>query len=163
MTPRFSVFKILLLASLAATGCASHSTTPVAAEPDLVGVRIAHAAERASVALDTISGIEQQRTPLQVPSEDYAALPPALTQPVTIRWTGPIEQITQMLAARAGLQFHALGSPPPVPITVAVDVYQEPLIDILRSIGLQADRRADIHLDGYSGMIELRYAPVDRL
>jgi defect-in-organelle-trafficking protein DotD len=164
MMPNTSTGMILLaLATLAVAGCSPFSSpTPVAAEPDLVGTRIAQAAEKASQAMDTISGIEQQRTPLP-PVEDYSTAPASMTQPITVRWNGPIEQITQTLASRAGLQFRTQGRPPAVPITVVVDVYQIPLIEVLRSIGLQAGHRADINADGQAGVILIRYAPADRL
>ncbi len=164
MKPQISFSnKMLLLASFAVAACAGPSTVPVAAEPDLVGTRIAQAAEKASQALDALSGIEQQRTPIITQAEDLSAAPANLTQPVTVRWSGPIEQISQTLATRAGLRYVTRGSQPPVPITVAVDVYQQPLIEVLKSIGLQAGRRADLNVDGNAGVLEIRYAPVDRL
>jgi defect in organelle trafficking protein DotD len=165
MMPNFSFTKMLiLLAGLGFAGCSSFSTTPIAAEPDLVGTRIAQASEKAAAALDTISGIEQQRSPLlSTGTEDYSTAPAQMTQPITLRWTGPIEQIAQTLASRAGLRYITHGHAPPVPITVTVDVYQQPLIDVLRSVGLQAGRRADLNVDGASGVLEIQYTPVDRL
>jgi len=161
--PRFFVLSLsLLLVTATIVGC-SYPTTPVATEPDLVGVRIAQASEKAAQALDAISGIEQQRTPLIVAPDDYASVPPQMNEPITLRWTGPVEQIAQTLASRAGLRYLTRGQAPPVPITVVVDVYQQPLIEVLRSIGLQAGRRADIHVDGQMGILEMRYAPVDKL
>lgn len=154
---------LILLTSVAAASCANYATTPVATEPDLVGTRIAQAAEKASKALDTISGIEQERFPVMAGTEDYSSAPPNMTQPITVRWSGPIEQIVQTLASRAGMRYATRGKQPPVPITVAVDSYQQPLIEVLQSIGLQAGRRADIHLDGQTGVIEIRYAAADSL
>lgn len=163
MTPQSSVSRIMaLLAGLAVAGCNSYSTAPVATEPDLVGTRIAQSAEKASKALETISGIEQQRFPV-APPDDFSAMPPNMTQPITVRWTGPVEQIVQTLAQRAGLRYNTRGKPPSVPITVAIDVYQQPLVEVLRSIGLQAGRRADVNLDGQTGVIEIRYAAADTL
>ena len=135
----------------------------MATEPDLVGTRIAQAAEKASKALEAMSGIEQQRSPIAPAANDYSSAPPSMMQPITIRWTGPIEQITQTLASRAGLQYRIIGHPPAVPLTVVVDVYQKPLVEVLRSIGLQAGQRADINLDAQAGVIEIKYTPVDKL
>ncbi len=165
MNPKtfFSRTLLLLLVGLASCTSTVTSTVPVATEPDLVGTRIAQAAEKAAQALDALSGIEQQRTPLVAQNEDFSAAPENLTQPITVRWSGPIEQISQTLATRAGLRYTSRGQQPPVPITVTVDVYQQPLIEVLRNIGLQAGRRADLHLDGHASVLEIRYAPVDRL
>ncbi len=143
--------------------CEQTSVTPVATEPDLVSVRLSAAAEKASQALDSIASIEQQRSPATPPMPDYSTAPPNLTQPITIKWTGPIEQITKTLADRAGMQFHVSGPQPPVPLTVNVDVYQQPLIRVLESIGLQAGHRADLALDGKNGQVEIRYAPADKI
>ena len=124
------------LALLAA--CANTTVTPVATEPDIVTAKLEQAADKASRALDSIAGIEQQRAPASPPVEDYSRAPTNLLQPITIRWSGPIEQISKSLAERAGLRFRVKGAIPPVPLTVNLDVYQEPLVHVLRDIGLQA-------------------------
>jgi len=148
------------MAALLFVSCNS-TQVPVATEPDLVGTRIAQAAEKAAQAMDAIAGIEQQRFPLVV--DDYSSAPPSLMQPITIRWSGPIEQITRTLADRAGMQFKTIGRQPSVPVTVVVDVYQKPLIEVLRNIGLQAGQRADVSVDGQANAIEIRFAPADKL
>src|SRR5579863_415084 len=100
-------------------GCDKTTTvTPVATEPDIVTVKLAQAADKASQALDSIAGIEQQRSPAAPPLEDYNNAPPSLMQPVTLRWSGPIEQVTRVLAERAGMKFHVKGNVPSVPLTV---------------------------------------------
>lgn len=140
----------------------STTVTPVATEPDIVTAKLEQAADKASQALDSIAGIEQQRSPVSPQIEDYTGAPPNLTQPITLRWSGPIEQIGKTLAERAGLRFRVKGSVPPVPLTVTVDVYQQPLIHVLRDIGLQAGQRADLAVDAQGGVVEIRYAPPDR-
>lgn len=138
------------------------AVTPVATEPDIVTVKLAQAADKAAAALDSISGIEQQRNPDIHPVEDYSGVPPNLMQPVTIRWSGPIEQISKSLAERAGLRFHVKGNVPAVPLVVNIDVYQQPIIHVLRDIGLQAGHRADLAVDGATGTVEVRYAAADQ-
>ena len=57
-------FLIPILASLVLVlGCEKTTITPVATEPDIVTVKLAQAADKASKALDSIAGIEQQRSP----------------------------------------------------------------------------------------------------
>ncbi len=164
MSLRPALKSLLLLTGLVVSACANNQTvTPLATEPDVVSVRIADSAEKASRALDVIAGIEQQRGPATPAVEDYSNAPPAFTQLITVKWTGPIEQITQTLATKAGMNFRAQGQTPPVPLTVNVDVYQQPLVEVLRNIGLQAGQRADLSVDGRGGTIEIRYAPVDKL
>lgn len=152
-----------LVALVAMAGCADNpAVVPLATEPDIVSTRIAAASEKASTALETISDIEQQRTP---PSEveDFSNAPPGLAQLITVKWTGPVEQIVNTLAIRSGMTLHIKGARPPVPVTVTVDAYQQPMIEMLRDLGLQSGRRADITIDAPHGVIEIRYAPVDRI
>ncbi|MDX2027620.1 MAG: DotD/TraH family lipoprotein [Alphaproteobacteria bacterium] len=163
----FSSFIVALGALVLLAGCDSTSRSSgfggsgIATEPDIVTVKLAQAADKASQALDSIAGIEQQRNP--APSvENYANAPANLMQPVSIRWSGPIDQITKNLSERAGLRFRVKGNPPPVPLTVTIDAYQQPILHVLRDIGLQAGRRADIAVDGQGGAVELRYASVDQ-
>lgn len=159
---------MFLLAGLVLSACAegynvvTPSVTPVATEPDLVSTRIATAAEKASQALGTIAGIEQYKNPAP-PVEDYSSAPANLTQPVTIKWTGPVDQIVRTLASRAGMEFRVKGKHPPVPISVTVDVYQQPLIGVLRDIGLQSGSRADLAVDSRGSVVEISYAPVDKI
>ncbi|MDD3182870.1 MAG: DotD/TraH family lipoprotein [Alphaproteobacteria bacterium] len=155
--------KALLLAiGMALVGCSSMQLDPVATEPDLVSMRLAQAAEKAAKALDTISGIEQEREPQLPAPQDYSSAPPALTQLITVRWSGPIEQMVDTLATRAGMRYQAVGGRPNVPLLINLDVYQKPLIEVLHDLGLQAGRRADISVNSSNNTIEIRYAPVDR-
>lgn len=142
--------------------CTEPSTVvPVATEPDIVTVKLAQAADKASQALDSIAGIEQYRSPTP-PPEDYSRAPSNLMQPVTLRWSGPIESVVQTLAERAGYKFHVKGNFPSAPIIVNVDVYQRPILHVLRDIGLQAGHRADLSVDSASGVVEVHYAPADQ-
>jgi defect-in-organelle-trafficking protein DotD len=159
MHPRSFLF--LILAGLVLSGCEPPTVTPVATEPDIVTVKLAQAADKASKALDSIAGIEQQRNPASPPVEDYSGAPANLMQPVSIRWSGDIGPITKTLAERAGMRFRVKGNIPPIPLTVNVDVYQQPILHVLHDIGLQAGHRADLAVDGASGVVELRYAPAD--
>lgn len=154
----------LLGAGVLVAGCVTAtSVTPVATEPDVVSVRLAQAAEKASNALDTLSGIEQYREPQMPAPEDYSSAPPALTQLISIQWSGPIDQILQTLAARSGMRYKVAGSTSGVPLLVNLDVYQKPLIEVLHDLGLQAGRRADVSVNNLNNSIEIRYAPVDRI
>src|SRR5579863_5697327 len=96
-------------------GCDKTTTvTPVATEPDIVTVKLAQAADKASQALDSIAGIEQQRNPATPALEDYTGAPPNLMQPISIRWSGGIEPIAHTMAERAGMRFRVTGNTPPV-------------------------------------------------
>lgn len=160
------ISKLLRSASLAifALGLAAcegpGNITPLVAENDPVSLRIAQAAEKASTALDKIASIEQYRNPLP-PAEDFAGAPQPLAQPVTVTWNGPVEQIVQTLALKAGYNYRVAGTPPPVPLVVGVNAYEQSLVTILRDIGLQLGNRADVAVDAKGNVVQLRYAPTD--
>ena len=157
---RLIITCLLISGAVGLAGCSTPKVVPVAAEPDIVTVKLAQAADKASQALDSIAKIEQYRGPaIQV--DDYSGAPPNLMQPITLRWAGPMEAVVKVLAERAGLQFRTKGNPPAAPVTVSFDIYQQPLLQVLRQIGLQAGHRADLAVDGVGGVIEVRYAPSD--
>ncbi len=136
---------------------------PMATEPDIVSVKLAQAADKASKALDTIANIEQQKNPSVEPLRlNYAKASSSLMKPVSLRWSGPIEQVSRALAEHAGMQFRVIGRQPSVPLVVNVDAYKQPILNILRDIGLQAGARADLSVDQNIGVVEVRYAAADQ-
>lgn len=152
---------LFIAAVLSVSGCANTlqpDNPQVVAAPDKASMMLAEAADRASVSLETLAAIEQQRSPgvAVAPIEDA---PAEVNRAVTLSWAGPIEPVTKTLADRAGYRFRTIGTPPPVPLVVQVDVENTPIIDVLRSLGLQLGVRADVRADGERKMIEIHYAP----
>jgi len=156
---------------------------PALAAPDTVTLRLAEAAEKAAGSLDSIARIGQAATPpasapgmlpgtlgggmtpnptaANSDAEDMAVAPPELVAPVTISWTGPVESFLKTMAQRAGYSFHASGAKPPVPVTVTIDAYNQPLLKVIKSAALQVTGKADVVLDASRQAVEVRYAPVD--
>ncbi|MEZ5815347.1 MAG: DotD/TraH family lipoprotein [Alphaproteobacteria bacterium] len=161
-TSRF--FNILLVAlAVGASGCSSlekHSNDEpqIVAAPDTVSAMLANAADRASTALQTLAAIESTRTPA-TNIGPVGNAPVELRRAITVNWIGPAEPITKTLANRAGYEFLTIGTPPPVPIVVSVDVENRPVIDVLRNIGLQLGVRADVKVDSQRRVIEIHYTP----
>lgn len=128
------------------------------ASPDSVSAMLAEAADRASLSLEKLAAIEHSRAP-------NAAIAPAgnapqeLTRAVTVNWVGPVEPIAKTMAERAGYSFMPIGSPPPVPVVVSIDVENRPVIDVLRDIGLQLGVRGDVKVDSGQKIVELHYPP----
>ncbi|MDD4615516.1 MAG: DotD/TraH family lipoprotein [Alphaproteobacteria bacterium] len=136
---------------------------PIATQPDIVSIKLAQAADKAAKALDTIANIEQHKNPAVPPlQKDLSSASPAMMQPVTVRWSGPIEQITRVLAEKAGMRFRSSGRTPGIPLVVNVDAYQQPILYILRDVGLQSGSRADLLVDQNEGVVEVRYAAADQ-
>ena len=149
---------IIFVAGL--TACDAPKRNPqVVASPDKVSLMLADAADRASNSLETLAAIEQQKSP-GVAVQPIHGAPEELMRAMTITWVGPPEQITRKLADRASYNFVTLGNRPPVPLVVNIDVQNQPVIEILRDIGLQLGVRGDVKVDSERRIIELHYAPV---
>lgn len=131
----------------------------VVASPDKVSLMLAEAADKASTSLETLAAIEQKKSP-GVAVAPISNAPEELARAITITWVGPPEQIIRKLADRASYNFVTLGNRPPVPIVVNIDVQNEPVIEVLRDIGLQLGVRGDVKVDAEKKIIELHYAPV---
>ncbi|MDD3020339.1 MAG: DotD/TraH family lipoprotein [Alphaproteobacteria bacterium] len=162
----FLVFSLCVL-SLALSACETYSPVKVkdpqlVAQPDKVSMMLAQAADRASNALETLAAVEQKRTPeAGVPA--IGNVPAELRRAVTVNWIGPVDSITKMLADRAGYKFVTLGAVPATPVVVEVNVTNKPVIDVLRSIGLQLGPRANVHVNSSAKLVELGYSPVTGL
>ncbi len=141
----------------------SSAVKPVATEPDIVSVKLAQAADKAAKALDSIANIEQQKNPTIPPVQnDYAGASSGLMQPVSLRWSGPVEQVARVLAERAGLRFRVSGRKPDIPLVVHIDAYQQPILYVLHDVGLQAGSRANLSVNQNEGVVEVRYAAADQ-
>ena len=131
------------------------------ADPDKVTAKLAQAADRASLALETLAAVEQTRTPSVASKLAPAAdVPVELRRGVSVNWIGPAENITEMLANRASYLFKVTGKAPAAPLVVSLDVENKPIFDVLRSIGLQLGTKADISVDAVTRTVELRYGSV---
>ena len=154
----FYSVSVVCVSGLAA--CANVDPKPqLVVEPDQVTTRLAVAADRAANALDTLAAIEQVRTPTDLPP--LAANAPAeLRRSVTVNWIGPADAVVKTLADRASYRLIVTGNTPAIQTIVNVNARSEPLIEVLRDIGLQLGRRADLKVDVDQKTIELSYATV---
>lgn len=154
----FTTFAVI--GTLAACSPVDNSyNAQIVASPDKASMMIAEAADRASVALETLAAVEQARSP-DIAVAPISDAPAELRRAMTVNWVGPVEPIGKTLANRAGYEFVAVGDAPPVPIVVSVDEENMPIIDILRSLGLQLGRRGDVKVDAIRRVVEIHYAPV---
>ncbi len=156
----------LSLASLMGACTTYYPTTKrdpqVVANPDKVSLMLAEAADKASNALETLAAVEQSKAPAVAVQPIHNA-PPELMRAITLTWYGPAEQLVKTLADRASYTFIAVGDKPPLPLVVNMDIQNQPVIDVLRDVGLQLGVRADVKVDSTRRMIELHYAPVTGL
>lgn len=142
---------VLLLA------CAPKVEPQLVAEPDLVTLRLADAADRAAKSLEKLAAVESARTPVDLPPL-VAGAPPELRRSITVEWAGPVEPLVQQLANRAGYHFQLSGSDPAIALIVEVTAFRKPIIEVLRDVGLQLGDRAQVHVDAQAEKIEVVYA-----
>lgn len=140
----------------------SDASPQVVAAPDTVSARLASAADRAATALENLSAIEHSRSP-GVAVAPIAGAPIELRRAITINWVGPVEPIAKTLADRAGYSFVPVGTPPPVPIVVSLDIENKPVIEALRNLGLQLGMRGDVRVDSARELVEIHYPPTTGL
>lgn len=152
-----SGFAVLTLAACGNGGVGARNPQ-VAATPDRVSLMLADAADRSSNALQTLAAIEQARTP-NVSTAPITDAPPELQRAITLSWVGPVDPVVKLLADRAGYAFQTIGNPPPVPLVVSVDAENQPVVEILRSIGLQLGTKANVAVNGAARTVELSYVP----
>lgn len=136
----------------------SAGSPQIVAQPDGVTAVLADAADRAAVSLETLAAIEQKQGP-EIAVAPVGNAPSQLQRAMTLRWTGPANQLAKVLANNASYSFMEVGSPPSTPIIVNVDVENTPVIEVLRSVGLQMGRRADLRVDGAAQVVEMHYPP----
>ena len=154
-SPVTALLRAALLCGLLAgplSGCVSWTpdapvaVAPVPEEPDPAEMRLVEAVERAERALASLA----RALPAPDPESglpDANSLPAALRRPVTVDWTGPVETLAADLARRAGYGFAQAGRAPARPLIVAVEADAQPLIAVLRDLGLRAGSAATLTVD----------------
>ncbi len=148
------------LISLTTVACAPYVPDPqLVAEPDPIALRLAQAADRAANSLNVLAAVEQNRTPVDLPPLTASA-PAELRRSITVDWVGPIEPIIKTLADRVSYSFMTSGQKPQVPIVTNINVRSEPVIEVLRDIGLQMSDRGTLKVDANRKVIEINYAQV---
>lgn len=149
----------LALCLTACKGGVTREDPNIVASPDRTDLMLADAADRATKALESLASIEKAKNP----GQGDAAIPNAPTElrrSITMSWNGPVEPLARMLADRASYGFQTIGDAPPTPPVVNVNVRAEPVITVLRSVGLQLGNRGTLKVDPNRRVVEIEYAPV---
>lgn len=150
---------VFLLTACSSLGPYKVKDPQIVASPDKVSMLLAGAADRATTALETLAAVEQKRTPA-ASIAPISGAPAELRRAITVNWIGPARDVTEMLAHRAGYRFETLGAAPATPVTVSLDLTNVPVIEALRSVGLQLGSRGDIHVDSQNRVVELQYTSI---
>ncbi|EKD54671.1 MAG: DotD protein [uncultured bacterium] len=76
----------------------------------------------------------------------------------SVDWSGPVEPLVKQIAKATHYRVRILGTSPAIPVLVSVYDKNMMIADILRDVGYQCGRRAEVVIFPDSRVIELRYA-----
>lgn len=79
-----------------------------------------------------------------------------LERPVSLAWSGPIDQGVKALADRIGYRFYSTG-PHAVPIAVAVNMTDVPILDLFKAMGDAAGTSATVVVDPDHHQVEVQH------
>ena len=155
---------MLFIASLLLTGC--NTTTKIYKKPpynspsDDASIKLAEAASSVSDSMLEMARIDKAVKP--PPMDNILTIPNAynLQARASVDWSGPIEELTEQIAASAHYRVRILGKIPAVPVLISINVQDQSLAEILRDIDYQARKKASIHVYPNSQVVELRYAKI---
>lgn len=77
--------------------------------------------------------------------------------PTSLDWDGPVEPLVQQIANAANYKLKVFGKKPAIPVIISISARDKALGDILRDIGYQSGKQAQIVVFPSSRVIELRY------
>ncbi len=124
---------------------------------DEAEVKMAEAADSVSESLKELSEIERAMHPgAKLPA------PPSATRigmggNASVDWIGPVEPLISKIASASHYKLRVLGSKPAIPVLVQVSKQDVALMDILRDVTFQVQKKADIVVYPRNRVIELRY------
>lgn len=137
--------KLLLAVAAAASlaGCAHQTQAPAPESADVsVLKKLDEYAERSSLTMQRLAALQIDRSGL-APVELKA--PAGLDVPVSITWTGPVEQLVKKVAEMTGYTYEGvLGRKPATPVNVSISVTNMSAFQVLADAGAQAGIGADI-------------------
>lgn len=152
-------FKPWLLATICFTlyACAN----PPAPKPNYLNKTentLAEASFSVSRSLVDLAETEQAANPLDCLEPPPNPADYGMGGLTTIDWSGPVEPLLRQIANASNYQVRTLGTPPAIPVLVTVNAKNVMLGDVLRDVGYQAGKRANIVVFPGSRVIEIRYA-----
>ena len=76
---------------------------------------------------------------------------------VSIDWNGPAEPLLKRLTSSCNYKLTIIGKKPTIPLLISVDSHNQPIATVVRNIGFQIQRNANIEIFSKRKILELRY------
>jgi defect-in-organelle-trafficking protein DotD len=149
-------FALILITFLALSACAS---APPAQRP-ITGTEVAlsEASYSVSRSIVKLSEIAQASRPLSVLEPPPNPASYGMGELTSVDWSGPVEPLIKQLANASNYRLRVLGRKPAIPVLVTINSKNTMLADVVRDVGYQCGRRANVVVFPDSRVIELRYA-----
>jgi hypothetical protein len=116
--------------------------------------------------LRLLAKAEQAASQMSMTKEQHAQksfqalhVPDGFEQRVTIKYMGPAETVSELVAEAAGYEFRAYGQKPVVSMYVNLNLNDQPLNDALKEIGMQTGESAMLEVYEEGKILVLNYNP----
>ncbi len=146
-----------LIALMALSGCTKIKNPTLINNTDAVSNQLAEAATSVSDSLRTLAEVEVAANPKAKPTPPPDPNTLGMGGLASVEWSGPIEPILQKLATASHYKFKIIGRQPSIPVIVTISARNTPLSDLIRDIGFQGGRKADVQIFPSRKTLELRY------
>lgn len=83
--------------------------------------------------------------------------PAGLERPISVRWTGDIEELVQLIARETGWKWRPRQGVRVSPVVVSINATSRPAFDLLRDIGAIAGQSADVVVSETERSMTVRY------
>jgi hypothetical protein len=149
---------VLVLGSL--SSCNTKSPTPVTMPPDPVLQKIEKNSAEIHKQLVKLSKINQQKVKDTWGDVEVVKTPTSgtLSQPVTFRWSGPLQDAVKTLSDMIGYDFKVVGRKPIQERLVSIDALDIPAFNILEDLGWQAGENIGVVVDQTQKTIQIAYS-----
>lgn len=147
----------VIVALFALNACAT-APTPARENNVATDTALSEASYSVSRSIANLSEVAQASHPL--PKLDPPPNPETygMGGVTSVDWSGPVEPLVKQLASAANYRMNVLGTAPAIPVLVTVSAKNSMLADVLRDVGYQCGRRANIIVYPETRVVELRYA-----
>ena len=115
------------------------------------------AANSVSQSMNTLAAIQIASHPKGTMARPFNPRAVGMSQVVSVDWTGPMLPFVKQIANASGYHVRTLGTTPPIPPIINVNMKNQPMAYVLRNVQYQVENSATIKLYPKVHTIEVRY------
>ena len=145
------------LADLAQANESKTEIKQVALAPEFVNAQLSSTARTVSNGMQRLAEVESATHPQARMPSPVDARRIGMAQKASVDWTGPARPLVEKIAAASHYKLHVIGAAPALPVLVNVSAKAQSLANILRNVGYQVQKSANIVIYPRQKLIEMRY------